>query len=135
VPVSMVALAFFAAALAFQMWAMIVNPFFSPVTRIQAERGHHVVTRGLYRFLRHPGYVGMLIAIPASAIAIGSWLALIPAGGFCAVILRRARGEDEFLKRNLPGYRDYTRHVLGGLFPRLRAFPGARHKTEQAQRL
>jgi protein-S-isoprenylcysteine O-methyltransferase Ste14 len=122
-PVSIIALAVFAAALAFQMWAMITNPFFSPVTRIQAERGHHVVTRGPYRFLRHPGYLAMLVATPASALAIGSWLALIPSAGFCGLIVRRACGEDEFLKRNLAGYIDYTEHVRGGLFPRLRYNP------------
>jgi protein-S-isoprenylcysteine O-methyltransferase Ste14 len=99
VPVSVIALAVFAAALGFQIWAMRVNPFFSPVIRIQAERGHRVITRGPYRCLRHPGYLAMIIAIPASALAIGSWLALIPAAGFCAVIVWRARMEDEFLKR------------------------------------
>ncbi|MDE3180967.1 MAG: hypothetical protein KGM47_15075 [Acidobacteriota bacterium] len=61
----------------------------------------------------------MLVAIPASAIAIGSWLALIPAAGFCAVIMRRAGMEDEFLKRNLAGYIDYMQCVQGGLFPRI----------------
>lgn len=116
-PVSVIALAVFAAALGFQVWAMIVNPFFSPVIRIQAEHGHHVITRGPYRWLRHPGYLAMLIAIPASALAIGSWLALIPAAGFCAVIVRRARMEDEFLKRNLLGYIDYMERVPGGLSP------------------
>jgi protein-S-isoprenylcysteine O-methyltransferase Ste14 len=118
--VSIVALAVFAAASALQIWAMIVNPFFSPVTRIQAERGHYLITRGPYRWLRHPGYLALLIAIPASALAIGSWLALIPASGFDLIILRRARGEDEFLAENLPGYREYRQHVRGGLFPTFR---------------
>jgi protein-S-isoprenylcysteine O-methyltransferase Ste14 len=108
-----------AVALILQAAAMIVNPFFSPALRIQAERGHSVITRGAYRFLRHPGYLAMLIALPASAVAIGSWLALIPAVGFGLVIVRRAREEDEFLKRNLSGYIDYTERVRGGLFPRL----------------
>ena len=72
----------FAAALILQAAAMIVNPFFSPALRIQAEHGHSVITRGPYRFLRHPGYLAMLIAMPASAVAIGSWLALIPALAF-----------------------------------------------------
>ncbi|MGH7169629.1 MAG: methyltransferase family protein, partial [Gemmataceae bacterium] len=108
---SKIALVVFAAALAFQMWAMILNPFFSPVTRIQAERGHHVITEGPYRFLRHPGYLAMLIAIPTSGVAIGSWLALIPAAGLCAVIVRHAGMEDEFLKRNLLGYIDHMQAV------------------------
>jgi protein-S-isoprenylcysteine O-methyltransferase Ste14 len=123
VPVSMIALAVFAVALGFQAWAMIVNPFFSSAVRIQTERGHHVITRGPYRWLRHPGYLAMIVAIPASALAIGSWLALIPAAGFCAVIVRRARLEDQFLKENLAGYLDYKQRVRGGLFPRLRYYP------------
>ncbi len=118
-PVSIIAPIVFAAALAFQMWTMIVNPFFSPVTRIQAERRHHLITEGPYRFLRHPGYLAMIVAIPASALAIGSWLAQVPTAAFCAVIVRRARMEDAFLRRNLAGYIDYMQRVRGGLFPRL----------------
>lgn len=114
--VSVIALVVFAAVLGFQVWAMIVNPFFSPVIRIQEERSHHVIACGPYRWLRHPGYLAMLIAIPASALAIGSWLALIPAAGFCAVIVRRARLEDRFLRGNLAGYIDYMARVPGGLF-------------------
>lgn len=116
VALSILSLIVFAAALGFQVWAMLVNPFFSPVIRIQAERGHCVITRGPYRWLRHPGYLAMVIAIPASAITIGSWLALIPAAGFVLIIVRRARMEDEFLRRNLAGYVDYVERVPSGLF-------------------
>lgn len=118
VALSIIALIVLGAALGLQVWAMIVNPFFSPVIRVQVERGHHVIARGPYRWLRHPGYLAMIIAIPASALAIGSWLALIPAAGFCVVIVRRARMEDGFLKQNLPGYIDYMERVRGGLSPR-----------------
>ncbi len=57
---SVLALCVFATALGFQAWAMVVNPFFSPVIRIQAERGHCVITRGPYRWLRHPGYIAVV---------------------------------------------------------------------------
>jgi len=97
----------FAAALILQAAAMIVNPFFSPAVRIQAEYAHSVIIRGPYRFLRHPGYLAMLIAVPASALALGSWLALIPAFAFSAVIIRRTALEDCFLKAHLPGYKRY----------------------------
>ena len=99
-----------------QAWAMAVNPFFSPVIRLQKERGHHVIDRGPYRYLRHPGYLAMLISLPATAIAIGSWLALIPAMGFAVVIVRRANMEDKFLKKNLFGYAAYASQVPVGLF-------------------
>jgi protein-S-isoprenylcysteine O-methyltransferase Ste14 len=55
------------------------------------------------RFVHHPGYLAMCISAIASAIAIGSYLALIPALAFVFVIHRRARLEDSFLKLNLAG--------------------------------
>jgi len=114
-PIRHLALAAFLLSGAFQTWAMIVNPFFSPVVRIQAERGHHLVLTGPYRLMRHPGYFAMCIAVPTSALAIGSWLALAPAAGFVAFIFRRAQLEDEFLMRNLPGYKSYAALVPSGL--------------------
>lgn len=118
---SLAALALLAVSIALQAWAMIVNPFFSPVIRVQTERGHRVITRGPYRCLRHPGYLAMLIIVPASALAIGSWLALIPAAGFIIVTLRRARLEDQFLQQHLPGYAQYAQSVPKRLFPRFTA--------------
>jgi protein-S-isoprenylcysteine O-methyltransferase Ste14 len=109
----------FGAATTLQLWAMLVNPFFSPEIRLQSEREHQLVTCGPYRLLRHPGYLAMLISVPASALAIGSWLALVPAAAFCLVILKRVRAEEEFLQKNLAGYCDYMRQVRGRLFPRI----------------
>jgi protein-S-isoprenylcysteine O-methyltransferase Ste14 len=109
------ALGLFILSAAFQTWAMIVNPFFSPVLRIQTERRHHLILTGPYRLIRHPGYFAMSIAVPASALSIGSWLALAPAAGFVAIIVRRARVEDEFLVRNLHGYKQYASLVPSGL--------------------
>ena len=109
----------FAAATTLQMWAMVVNPFFSPDIRLQPERGHYLVTFGPYRFLRHPGYLAMLVSVPATALAIGSWLALIPATAFCLTIWQRVRAEEALLQRNLPGYNEYMGRVRGQLFPRI----------------
>ena len=110
-PLSHAALVAFALSGSLQTWAMIVNPFFSPVVRLQTEFRHRVIADGPYRFMRHPGYFAMLISIPASALAIGSFVALIPAIGFAWVIHQRTRIEDQFLKANLPGYPEYTERV------------------------
>jgi protein-S-isoprenylcysteine O-methyltransferase Ste14 len=115
----MESLSLFIAATSLQMWAMIVNPFFSPEIRLQPERGHCLISRGPYRLMRHPGYLAMLISVPASALAIGSWLALVPAAIFCLVILKRVRAEEEFLQNNLAGYSEYMGQVRGQLFPRV----------------
>ena len=110
-----IALAIFLSSSALQTWAMIANPFFSPVVRIQAERAHKLIDSGPYKFIRHPGYLAMIISVPSSAIAIGSWLALIPAFVFVLIISQRAKREDQVLTSNLPGYENYSQHVPSGL--------------------
>jgi len=99
------------------IWAVVVNRFFSPVVRLQEDRGHHLVTLGPYRFVRHPGYLGMVISVPASGLALGSWWAMVPAFGYALIILRRAALEDQFLRRHLNGYDIYADAVRYRLLP------------------
>ena len=98
-------------------WSAAVNRFFSSVVRIQSERGHAIVTTGPYRYLRHPGYLGMLLGYPVIALAIGSWWTLIP-GALCVlIVLRRTMLEDAYLLEHLPGYREYAAAVPSRLIP------------------
>jgi len=105
--VQVAALVVFIVSSALQIWAIAVNAFFSTELRIQAELGHRLVKNGPYRCIRHPGYLAMLLTVPATAIALGSRLALIPATLYAALILFRVEREDRYLLRNLPGYTDY----------------------------
>ena len=113
----MAAFAVFIAANALQIWAMAVNAFFSTALRLQAERGHQLVRHGPYRYVRHPGYLAMLLIVPSTAFALGSKLALLPAAMYGALILFRAAREDRFLLRNLPGYADYIEGAPYRLIP------------------
>jgi protein-S-isoprenylcysteine O-methyltransferase Ste14 len=113
------ALVFVALFMNLQVWAMTVNPFFSTVIRVQAERGHRPITGGPYRIIRHPGYFAMLFNTPATAIAFGSVIALIPAVLCCLVILRRTIHEDRFLRDELAGYARYMLMVRYRLIPGL----------------
>ena len=115
------ALAVFGLSGALQTWAIAVNPLFSPVMRLQKERGHCVIRPGPYRCVRHPGYLAIVISMPTSAIAIGSWIALIPAAEFAAVVAWRARWVDEFLRNNLPGYKTYASGIRSGICLNLKA--------------
>ncbi len=109
-------------AISFASWglvlrAMVVNRFFSPVVRIQTERGHHVVTTGPYRYVRHPGYSGAIDGLLSSPLALGSWWALAPVIPLALVIGRRAATEDRFLRAQLPGYAAYAARVRYRLLP------------------
>ena len=110
-------LAGLAASLGLASWALTYNRFFSPVVRIQTERGHHLIAAGPYQFIRHPGYLGVGGSALCGAIALGSWWALLPAAGVGAVVLRRTILEDRFLRHELAGYQDYARKVRYRLLP------------------
>ena len=115
--VQMAAFGVFLAANALQIWAMAVNPFFSTALRLQVERGHQLVSNGPYRYVRHPGYLAMLLIVPSTAFALGSKLALLPAAIYEALILFRAGREDRYLLKNLPGYADYMQGAPYRLIP------------------
>jgi protein-S-isoprenylcysteine O-methyltransferase Ste14 len=100
-------------------WAMVSNKFFSTAVRIQADRDHTVATGGPYRYVRHPGYVGYITASFATALALGSLWALVPAGlGMCLLVVRTAL-EDRTLLDELDGYKEYARRVRYRLLPGL----------------
>ena len=112
-------LGLFAASMGLVVRSAAVNRFFSPVVRIQSERGHRLVTTGPYRLIRHPGYLGMTLAFPASAAALGSWPALGVALVGVGLILRRVVLEDRYLRAHLPGYSAYAESVRYRLVPGL----------------
>ena len=97
--------------------AMRANRFFSPVVRVQTERGHRVIDRGPYSTIRHPGYLGMIVSVLCSGLVLGSWLGFAFAAAYAALILRRVFFEDAFLQVNLAGYADYARRVPYRLIP------------------
>lgn len=110
---------FYFAGLGIFMWAMWINHFFSGVVRIQSDRGHTVVENGPYAYVRHPGYVGMIVMTCGMPLCLGSLYALIPA--FCAtlVLLIRACLEDAALQAELPGYKEYAKRVRWRLIRRV----------------
>ena len=55
------------------LWAMRSNTFFSEGVRIQAERGHHVISNEPYRWVRHPGYAGAILAQLGMPFLLGSF--------------------------------------------------------------
>lgn len=99
--------------------AMMVNRFFSPVIRIQKDRGHHVIDQGVYGVIRHPGYAGMIPSMPFSGLALGSWLGFAIGLGYSALMLRRVLFEDAYLRSHLEGYREYAARVRYRLIPGL----------------
>ena len=118
-PLRAVGLVVFGLAFLLIVRSMLANRFFSAVVRIQDDRGHRVVDTGPYSIVRHPGYAGMILFAPFSGLALGSWISVVVALMYSALVLRRVRFEDRFLRENLPGYEAYTTRVPYRLMPRL----------------
>ena len=93
------------------------NEFFSSTVRIQTERGHRVCDTGLYRVVRHPGYLGMLMSQLAFPFVLGSYWALVPTLLAAALLVARTVLEDRFLMRELKGYSDYAARTKWRLVP------------------
>jgi protein-S-isoprenylcysteine O-methyltransferase Ste14 len=96
---------------ALEMWAMRVNRFFSTNVRIQFDRGHTVCSSGPYSFVRHPGYVGMILMYGVSPLFLGSLWALIPGLITAILFVIRTGLEDKTLQKKLPGYTAYAARV------------------------
>jgi protein-S-isoprenylcysteine O-methyltransferase Ste14 len=118
-PVQLIALFVVLAGGAAGTWAMLENPFFAAMVRIQTDRGHQVISDGPYRLVRHPGYAGTMWFFLAMPFFLDSDWALLPAACMIIVGITRTALEDRTLLEGLPGYRDYARRVRFRLVPGL----------------
>ena len=84
-------------------WAMTTNTYVSVEVRIQAERGHRVITTGPYAYVRHPMYVGAILGGAAIPLVLGSWWAFFPGLALATLFAFRTAYEDRVLNDDLPG--------------------------------
>lgn len=93
------------------------NAFLSRVVEVHPETGHCVVTTGPYSVVRHPMYAGYVVWLPATAVALGSVPALVPAVVISVGMVVRTVLEDRTLHAELPGYPEYAAKVRWRLLP------------------
>ena len=92
-----------------------VNSYTARVIKVEA--GQKVITTGPYALVRHPMYLGSIIMYIATPLALGSWVAVIPALLYIPVLALRIRDEEETLARELEGYREYMQKTKYHLIP------------------
>ena len=115
--VNIIALVGIVAGYAFSSWALVENRFFSGTVRIQHERGHHVVSTGPYRLIRHPGYAGGLFGYVFIPLLLDSLWAFVPAILLGIVMVIRTALEDKTLQAELTGYAEYAQNTRYRLIP------------------
>jgi protein-S-isoprenylcysteine O-methyltransferase Ste14 len=100
-------------------WAPLVNRHLETYIRIQKDREHNVCDKGPYRYIRHPAYSGLILLFISIPVSLGSWLGLIPALVAVVLVSIRTFLEDTILKKELPGYIEYSNYVRYRLIPRV----------------
>jgi len=101
------------------MWVFRENSFAAAVVKVQAERGHHVVSSGPYAFVRHPMYSGAVLFFVGTTLLLGSWWGTAMSPIFAILFAVRTRIEENTLMTGLPGYADYAARVRYRLVPGL----------------
>jgi protein-S-isoprenylcysteine O-methyltransferase Ste14 len=114
-----VALAFLVLGTALFIWSMRVNAFFSRLVRLQGDRGHVVVSGGPYQYVRHPGYVALVVNMIAGPVLLGSVWATIAGAVAATLVIVRTALEDKLLHGELEGYAEYAGRVRWRLLPGL----------------
>lgn len=91
------------------------NAYLSRTIEIQADQ--HVISSGLYGIVRHPMYAATLIMFISIPIILGSGIAVIIMLAYIPLLMKRIKNEEEVLRKGLPGYEDYAKHVKWRLTP------------------
>jgi protein-S-isoprenylcysteine O-methyltransferase Ste14 len=84
---------------------------------IEVAAGQTVVSAGPYAVVRHPMYVGALILLAGTPLALGTWWPLVLLVPLTVVIVIRLLDEEAYLAAKLPGYAEYRRAVRFRLLP------------------
>lgn len=93
------------------------NKFFSSTVRIQKDREHKVCQTGLYRMVRHPAYLGMMIQSAGFPLLFGSLWSIVPIGVMMILLITRTCLEDQTLMDDLKGYLEYAERTQYRLIP------------------
>lgn len=110
-------IAFTAAGVAFAIWARAhLGKYWSGDVTIRQE--HRLIRTGPYKYVRHPIYSGMLLALVGTVLVIGEYRAIV---GFAIILLgfvKKARKEESFLLTQFgAGFEEHKR-LTGFFLPR-----------------
>lgn len=86
-------------------------------TTVGVVSGQKVISTGPYAIVRNPMYSSAAVFFVASALALGSYWALIPAVLTILGLVWRLLDEERFLSAKLPGYDEYRSQVRWHLVP------------------
>ena len=103
--------------LAYLMWGEVLRENAWLSRTVEVQEGQRVVDHGLYGVVRHPMYAASLVLFLSMPLVLGSIFSFLVILVYPPLIIRRIRGEERLLKRELPGYEEYCGRVKYRLVP------------------
>jgi protein-S-isoprenylcysteine O-methyltransferase Ste14 len=109
----------FAVGGALRLWPVVVlGNRFSGLVAIQKE--HRLVTSGIYRVIRHPSYLGLIVNALGWGLAFRSWIGIILTASLIVPLVGRIRAEESLLSAQFgaeyEAYRAQTSRLSPGIY-------------------
>jgi protein-S-isoprenylcysteine O-methyltransferase Ste14 len=102
-------------SLAFVLWVIKTNTF--AASTIQVEAGQTVISTGPYSVVRHPMYLGGIVMLLATPLALGSYVSLSVFALVIPFYIFRLLNEEKVLRGDLVGYPEYCSRTRSRLIP------------------
>ena len=84
---------------------------------IEVQENQKVIDTGLYGIVRHPMYAATILLFLVMPLVLGSIISFLVFLVYPIIIAKRIKGEEDLLKEELDGYKDYVKKVKYRLFP------------------
>ena len=84
---------------------------------IEVQEGQKVIDTGLYSIVRHPMYSATIFLFLSMPLVLGSIYSFLIFLAYPFIISMRIKSEEEFLEKELDGYREYKQKVKYRLIP------------------
>ena len=84
---------------------------------IEVQEGQKVIDTGLYGIVRHPMYSVTLLLFLSMPLVLGSIYSFVIFLAYPFIIAKRIKHEEEFLEKELNGYKEYKQKVKYRLIP------------------
>lgn len=84
---------------------------------IEVQENQKVIDTGLYGIVRHPMYSVTLLLFLSMPLVLGSVYSFIIFLVYPLIIVKRLKAEEEFLEKELKGYKEYKQKVKYRLIP------------------
>ena len=114
-PVVIIASVVFLAAYVLYAEVMRENTYLSRT--IEVQENQKVIDTGLYGIVRHPMYSATLLLFLSIPLVLGSVYSFVIFLAYPFIIANRIKNEEEFLEKELYGYKEYKQKVKYRLIP------------------